>query len=156
MVSRRSTLVSKMKLGKIKIEHLRQTEEVIITADADGLRYLAEICLRLIDKTGPAAHWHLMEQMGSLEPGSIDTRIRFVPENVDEKMKVGKIKIEYFGQPQEVIITADAEGLRYLAEICLRLIDKTGPAAHWHLMEQMGSLEPGSIDTRIHFVSENI
>ena len=82
MVSRRGALVSEMKVGKIKIEYFGQPQEVIITADAEGLRYLAETCLRLIDKTGPAAHWHLMEQMGSLVPGSIDARIQFVPENV--------------------------------------------------------------------------
>ena len=82
MVSRRSALVSKMKLGKIRIEYFGQPQEVIITADAEGLRYLSEICLRLIDKTGPAAHWHLMEKMGSLESGSIDARIHFVPENI--------------------------------------------------------------------------
>jgi hypothetical protein len=80
MVSRRGALVSKMKLGKVKIEYFGKPEEIIITADAEGLRYLAEVCLRLIDKTGAAAHWHLMERMGSLEPGSIDARIQFVPE----------------------------------------------------------------------------
>jgi DNA-binding transcriptional regulator LsrR (DeoR family) len=145
-----------MKVGKIKTEYFEQPQEVIITADAEGLRYLAEICLRLIDKTGPAAHWHLMERMRSLEAGSIDTRIQFAAENANEEMKLRKIRIEYFGKPEEIIITADAEGLGYLAEICLRLIDKTGPAAHWHLMERMGSLEAGSIDTRIQFVPEII
>jgi hypothetical protein len=66
-------------------------------------------------------------------------------------MKLGKIKVEYFNEPEEIIITADADGLHYLAEVCERLIRKTGPAEHWHLSETMGSLEPGSIDTRIYF-----
>jgi hypothetical protein len=50
----------------------------MITADADGLRYLAEVCQRLIVKKGPAAHWHFSADMHSLEAGFIDTRICFV------------------------------------------------------------------------------
>ena len=67
-----------MKLGKIKIELYQSPEELVISADADGLRYLAEVCGRLIGKEGPAAHWHLSEKMGSLVAGSIETRIRFM------------------------------------------------------------------------------
>lgn len=70
-------------------------------------------------------------------------------------MKLGKIKIEYFEKPREIVITADADGLQYLSEVCQRLIGKQGPAAHWHLMADMGSLEVGSIDTRICFVEKN-
>jgi len=70
------------------------------------------------------------------------------------EMKLGKIKVEYFNEPEEIIITADADGLRYLAEVCERLIGKAGPNAHWHLSETMGSLDPGSIDTRICFLEK--
>jgi hypothetical protein len=69
-------------------------------------------------------------------------------------MKLGKIKIESFQDPLEIVITADADGLRYLSEVCQRLIGKQGPAAHWHLSPDMGSLEAGSIDTRICFVEK--
>ncbi len=70
------------------------------------------------------------------------------------EMKPGKIKIEYFTEPEEIVISADADGLRYLAEVCERLIGKEGPAAHWHLSANMRSLEVGSVDTRICFVQE--
>jgi len=74
-----------MKLGKIKIDHFKDPEEIIISADADGLRYLADICERLIGKTGPEAHWHLSENMGSLEHGSVETRISFISNGEDSK-----------------------------------------------------------------------
>jgi hypothetical protein len=70
-------------------------------------------------------------------------------------MKPGKIKIEYFQEPSEIVVTADADGLRYISEVCQRLIGKQGPAAHWHLSADMGTLEAGSIDTRICFAKNN-
>jgi len=69
-------------------------------------------------------------------------------------MKLGRIKTEYFPEPREILITADADGLRYLAEVCQKLIGKQDAAAHWHLSTDMGSLEVGSIDTRICFVGD--
>jgi hypothetical protein len=144
-----------MKTGRIQTAYYDDPIELVITADADGLRFLADICLRLIDKTGPASHWHLMENMGTLEPGSINTRISFEQTHNNEHSKTGKIKTEYHTKAEEFTIAADADGLRFLADICLRLIDKTGPASHWHLMENMGTLESGSINTRISFEQVN-
>lgn len=64
-----------MEKGKIKIDYDKEKNLVTIMADADGLRYLADICLRIIGKDTPACHFHLMEKMGNLEKGSIDTVI---------------------------------------------------------------------------------
>lgn len=66
-----------MKPGKITVLYDRQHNEVEITADEEGLRYLADICLRIIGKSDPAGHFHLMEKMGNLEKGSVNTVIRF-------------------------------------------------------------------------------
>jgi hypothetical protein len=64
-----------MEKGKIKITHDKDKNEITIMADADGLRYLSDVCLRIIGKLTPAGHWHLMEKMENLEKGSIDTVI---------------------------------------------------------------------------------
>ena len=61
------------------------------------------------------------------------------------------VQIENAGAAREIIITADSEGLKYLADVCARLIGKTGPAAHWHLSNDMGTLTKGSINTTIAF-----
>jgi len=66
-------------------------------------------------------------------------------------MKTRKLNIKYSGNPPEITITGNADGLRFLAEICNRVIDKPDSSAHWHLMEKMGTLETGSVDTVICF-----
>jgi len=66
-----------MKNVKIKITYDKTKNEITIMANADGLRYLSDICLRIIGKLTPAGHWHLMEAMGNLEKGSIDTIIMY-------------------------------------------------------------------------------
>ncbi len=75
-----------MKLGKIKIEYFKEPEEIVISANSDGLRYLAGICKRLIGKEGPPAHWHLSSDMHSLEPGSVNTIISFLGTDGDGKI----------------------------------------------------------------------
>ena len=55
-----------MNSNKIKIEFDKTSNEVIIISNADGLRHLADICLRIINKEGPAAHWHLSTEMNNL------------------------------------------------------------------------------------------
>jgi len=66
-----------MEKGKIKIDYEKDENQITITADADGLRYLADICLRIVGKDTPAGHFHLMEKIGNLEKGSIDTVIKY-------------------------------------------------------------------------------
>jgi len=70
-------------------------------------------------------------------------------------VKKGKIKITYDKEKNEITILADAAGLRYLSNIFLRIIGKTTPAGHWHLMEGMNNLEKGSINTLIAY-SKNL
>lgn len=66
-----------MKKGKIKITYNKEKKLISILADADGLKYLSDICLSIIGKDTPAGHFHLMRRMGNLEKGSIDTEIIF-------------------------------------------------------------------------------
>lgn len=68
-------------------------------------------------------------------------------------MKI-EIKIENGSPAGEVVVTADKEGLEYLAEVCVRLIGKTGLTAHWHLSSDMGTLTKGSINAIIAFQTE--
>jgi hypothetical protein len=63
---------------KITVNYDEKTEEVKITANAEGLRYLADVCTNLIGKEGPAAHWHFMEEMNTLRRGSNKMVITFV------------------------------------------------------------------------------
>ena len=74
-----------MRKGKIKITYDKDKNEIIIMADADGLKYLADICLKIIGKKTPAGHWHLMESMGNLEKGSINTIIMYSDMKEDEQ-----------------------------------------------------------------------
>jgi hypothetical protein len=66
------------------------------------------------------------------------------------RMKI-TVQIDEDPLAREINIIADAEGLEYLAGVCARLIGKSGPAAHWHLSNDMGTLMQGSIDTTIAF-----
>jgi hypothetical protein len=61
------------------------------------------------------------------------------------------VEIEADASAREIVIRADAKGLEYLADVCARLIGKSGPAAHWHLSAEMGTLTKGSINTVIAF-----
>ncbi|MEW6097267.1 MAG: hypothetical protein AB1567_12225 [bacterium] len=66
-----------MENGKVKITYDKDKNEITIMADANGLRYLSDICLSIIGEVTPAGHWHLMKSMGNLEEGSIDTIIMY-------------------------------------------------------------------------------
>lgn len=69
-------------------------------------------------------------------------------------MVVGKLKIEYEKESNRISITGDAEGLRYLADVCTRIIDKTGPGSHFHMSQEMGNLDKGSVETIIGFFDQ--
>jgi hypothetical protein len=72
---RLSVVGGQMNNGKIKVES--NGNKVFILADADGLKYLADVCLRIIGKNDPSGHFYLMEQMGNLETGSAELEIAF-------------------------------------------------------------------------------
>jgi hypothetical protein len=63
--------------GKLHISLDSNLERVVIVGNAQGLHYLSDVCLRLIGKEGPAAHFHLMVEMNNLEKGSTNTDIVF-------------------------------------------------------------------------------
>jgi len=69
-------------------------------------------------------------------------------------MKPRKITIQFVQTEQEISILGNTEGLRYLADVCLRIIGKAPPGNHFHLMPEMENLEKGSIKTVVVFVEE--
>lgn len=60
-------LIEANKSSTDKSEHA-----VFITADADGLEYLAGRLQANPGKEGPAAHFHLMPEMANLLPSSLE------------------------------------------------------------------------------------
>lgn len=58
---------------KITIEN----NEVIIAGNEEGLKYLADVCLRVIGKETPAGHFHLMDKMNNVQKGSVNTSVIF-------------------------------------------------------------------------------
>ena len=62
----------------MRIEHFKLPEEIVIAADADGLRYLSVVCSRLTGKPTAASKWRLKEETDLFEQGTIDLGIYFV------------------------------------------------------------------------------
>ncbi len=61
----------------------------------------------------------------------------------------GKISAQVINN--EIVIKGNAEGLKHLAEVCLRIAGKEGPAAHWHFSVDMGNLQRPSTSATIFF-----
>ncbi len=61
--------------GRLRISYDRNANKIEIVGDRDGLRYLADACMRVIDKEGPGAHFHLMKDMKNLHSTSIDADV---------------------------------------------------------------------------------
>jgi hypothetical protein len=51
--------------------------EVRIEGNEEGLRCLADCCLRIIGKEGPAGHFHLMSEMNNLMKDSVTAVIKY-------------------------------------------------------------------------------
>ncbi len=51
----------------------------------------------------------------------------------------------------EIRIRGSEEGLRYLADCCIRVIGKIDSSGHFHLMPEMNNLMKGSIKTVIEY-----
>lgn len=66
-----------------------------------------------------------------------------------------KLKIEFDAEESEWIISGSADGLKYLADVCLGIIGHTSPAGHFHLSHAMGNLERGSVDTVIEYRADS-
>jgi hypothetical protein len=61
-----------------------------------------------------------------------------------------KLKITY--DNGEIWIRGNDQGLQYLADCCTRIIGKTDPSGHWHLMPEMNNLIEGSERTLIEYM----
>ena len=66
-------------------------------------------------------------------------------------MQKNKLKITFDKKENQITIIGNEEGLKYLADVCLRIIGKDTPAGHFHLMDNMNNLDKGSINTSIIF-----
>ena len=64
----------------IKIDYDAKLNCIEIIGNEKGLKFIADACLKVIGKDEPGNHFHLMEKMENLKPGSVDTTITFVPE----------------------------------------------------------------------------
>jgi hypothetical protein len=64
------------------------------------------------------------------------------------------LKITFDGN--EIHIEGNEQGLRYLADCCIRVIGKKDEAGHFHLMSEMNNLEEGSVATVIEYSEDTI
>jgi hypothetical protein len=62
-----------------------------------------------------------------------------------------QLKITYDAERKEVLISGNREGMKYLSDICARVIGKTTPAGHYHLSPQMGNVDDDSVSTVITY-----
>jgi len=70
-----------------------------------------------------------------------------------------KSKINIYTENSEVVIEANAEGLKLLSEVCTKLsnlseVQSKTPANHYHFSSEMNNAEDGSITAIIMFNNE--
>jgi len=62
---------------KLKITYNKENKEILIKGNKDGLEFLSDCCLRIIGKSDPSGHIHLMPEMNNLIKGSINVIIEY-------------------------------------------------------------------------------
>lgn len=62
---------------KLRVSFDKEHKEIKIIGNSDGLKYLSEVCQRIIGKVGPSGHWHFSASSYTLDKGSIDLVIAF-------------------------------------------------------------------------------
>ncbi len=65
---------------RLRIKYDTDENEVRIIGNETGLRYLADVCMRIIGKTSPAGHFHLDPEPGNLDEGSTRTLVAYEPD----------------------------------------------------------------------------
>jgi hypothetical protein len=72
--------LDKLKKGpnyKLRVNFNKKRNEIEIIGNSDGLKYLSEICQRIIGKTDPSGHWHFSDSFHTLDKDSVDLIIIF-------------------------------------------------------------------------------
>ena len=69
--------------AKVRVEFAKGGTEVLVSANREGLRYLAEICSGLADEEYERhrpPHTHIEPALNSAEPGSVPMEILLEPD----------------------------------------------------------------------------
>ena len=75
-----------MKKGwKLKATFNKKENEIWIRGNSEGLEFLSNCCLSIINKKDPSGHIHLEWQMGNLLEDSVAIRLEFSDDNKDYK-----------------------------------------------------------------------
>ncbi len=67
-----------------------------------------------------------------------------------------RLSIYYNNKEKQIEIIGNKPGLEYLSEVCLSIIGKKGPSAHWHLLRSTNTITQDSIDTVIYFEEDKV